>query len=1807
MGKFLAIFSFFIWGVLLKGYSQSIDITDFDKGPYGNGSTIAVPLILTETSDFFKTGNTFKLYLSDASGSFANEKEIGAYTGFYTTFINGTIPANTPAGNYRVRIKSSIPAVTGQESAQFEIKAENGVQAAIDAPAQQVITGNDDKAFGYCTPGKSNTRFNFTNTSTAGANVTATFINEANASDKRQISFPSSPQQFIPDITHYTIFVTAELNGITGTRAYFLINNVINTPFNPPGSSTVCLPQGYLEYNVETASSNGIQLNFPGNTYQITWGDGNVETYNLRSIKANGSKVMHLYTKSSCGSQITIGSTRYYNVFGIIVQSKGPYCGNIGVPVSSQAKVVTQPENRFSLPSLACLNTPLTINNESLAGEDPGTSSPSCQNNNVIYYWYVDNKPVTPQGVPITYKLTTTFTSPGLHSIRLESESTSECQAAPVEKTLYVQPPPKPEFAINDPAYCINSPVKPVDKSVLDPDSHAEYKYEWIISGPAPATFLNNTTNKSRNPEFSFTTAGIYSIKLSISSVCSTVTTNGQTIIVNSSPVITAAWEANLCGKGQLLTFSNTGGNPVKTSFSGTFRDLSDTYRWTVGGGNYSFENGTGAASKEPSVLFSDYGVYTVSVTHTNNCGSVTETHTITFNESPTINAGTDQTICAGNNVVLNGSITGPPVLSFAWKGGKGTFIPGRDVLTPQYIPSADEISAGLAELSLTAVTMNPAPCNAVTDVMVITINPANKITGPPQKTICTGTSVNYSPKAGLEGSIISWTASATANASGFSSAGNGDITDIITNTDPDNNASVTYTIIPEKNGCQGDVFTLTVTVAPLPVASAVAGNSTICTGQPAGIVLSSNISATSYRWTSTVTGTITGNSNQGAPAAATGIKDILVNNGNTPGTVTYTIVPVTAAGCEGRPVTLSITVSAPPVQANAGIDEKVCNVSTVKLQANNPGAGTGIWTLTSGQAGVTFDDDARFDAVVNGLIPGETYRFQWAISGPFNCLPGSDEVVISVLRPIGSNSISAPLPLVCQGTDFTLDGSLPDGGDGSYAYQWETSTDGNNWIPLTSAQGKSLNVTAVDTVSFRRIVTSGNCSNYSNVIKINVQKGIGNNSISAPQYICSNTVPSMLNGTEPNGADGSYSYQWQKSADNGQNWTVILSATQISYQPGELTQTTLFRRVVTSALCSGLQQSLSNAITIRVSPGPHARFTWTSDAACTPFIISDNTIGAEESEQGDTFEWFANGTKIGTGIEFPGYTLNAAGDSIEIKLQVSSALGCGSSVFAHIFSTNASLNADFTSDKANGCGPLMVKFNNTTLNTQGVTFKWDFGNGQFSALKDPAPVAFEGRTDGNDTTYTVTLNAVSNCVTSVKIMQVTVTGRAIALPVPDKTTGCSPLTVVFKNNTLGSSNTYTWDFGDGTAPFKTSSKENVSHTYISGSPQLYTAKLIAENECGKDESSYVIRVSPNTVYPRLTVNGNEYEGCAPHTVRFINNTTGASLYTYDFGDGSAVYTTNSLAAVPHTFTTGGTYTVRLTASNGCSDTAISQTITVRPQAITDFSADVTSGCRSLTVSFTNKTTGGASYAWDFGDGTTSEEVNPVHTYSSGTSSYRVRLTSTSPFGCPHILEKPNYITVYPPPAADFDVLPGNVINIPDYRFTFRNAGKGDIKTWNWDFGDRSPASSASDPEHTYPDTGSYKVRLIVISSQGCTDTLIQTVRISGIPGTLFVPNAFMPNSLTDELRSFKVKGSGIEKWHMRIFNNWGELIWQTETLDSRGVPAESWDGTIQGTQASQGVYFWEISATFKNGTEWAGMSYNNSEPKRTGAIHLIR
>ncbi|MGM0463031.1 MAG: gliding motility-associated C-terminal domain-containing protein [Bacteroidota bacterium] len=234
-------------------------------------------------------------------------------------------------------------------------------------------------------------------------------------------------------------------------------------------------------------------------------------------------------------------------------------------------------------------------------------------------------------------------------------------------------------------------------------------------------------------------------------------------------------------------------------------------------------------------------------------------------------------------------------------------------------------------------------------------------------------------------------------------------------------------------------------------------------------------------------------------------------------------------------------------------------------------------------------------------------------------CDDTSNVVVVNVNPSILDNTIStlsgAADTIICYGqTPLQLKGEIPSGGDGSYAYEWQHSEDGQSWstAPGSSDQPAYNPPSLTDTTWYRRIVLSGACETVSNEIKITVLPLITGNSISPDQMICYNTQPALIEGSEPEGGDGSYTYLWEQSDDN-MTWTAAAETNnEKDYQPGVLTDKTWYRRIVLSGFadCCG---DTSNVAETGIYPLPTGTITAAQDTSCagSSITVSMSLTGA--------------------------------------------------------------------------------------------------------------------------------------------------------------------------------------------------------------------------------------------------------------------------------------------------------------------------------------------------------------------------------------------------------------------------------------------------------------------------------------------------------------------------------------------------------------------------------------------------------------------
>jgi trimeric autotransporter adhesin len=265
---------------------------------------------------------------------------------------------------------------------------------------------------------------------------------------------------------------------------------------------------------------------------------------------------------------------------------------------------------------------------------------------------------------------------------------------------------------------------------------------------------------------------------------------------------------------------------------------------------------------------------------------------------------------------------------------------------------------------------------------------------------------------------------------------------------------------------------------------------------------------------------------------------------------------------------------------------------------------------------------------------------------------------------------------------------------------------------------------------------------------------------------------------------------------------------------------------------------------------------------------------------------------------------------------------------------------------------------------------------------------------------------------------------------------------------------------------------------------------------------------------------------------------------------------------------TVGINTISYTTPGACGGTS-SVDIVILPIPSISISANVTSGCSPLAVTFTDNTTPtSTSVLWNFGNGETSTISSSTSYTNSGC--YDVTLTSTNAGGCSASQTFNDIVCVLEDPIADFSTNE-YATSIYDPSFQFINQSEF-ANSYLWQF-ENGIVSTLVNPLITYPEEpGSYAVQLVAYNAAGCSDTITKIVTVLD-ELVFYVPNSFTPNG--DEFNnSFSpVFTSGFDPYEfsMLIFNRWGETIFETKD------PKIGWDGSYNGKLAPDGVYTWTI------------------------------
>lgn len=546
---------------------------------------------------------------------------------------------------------------------------------------------------------------------------------------------------------------------------------------------------------------------------------------------------------------------------------------------------------------------------------------------------------------------------------------------------------------------------------------------------------------------------------------------------------------------------------------------------------------------------------------------------------------------------------------------------------------------------------------------------------------------------------------------------------------------------------------------------------------------------------------------------------------------------------------------------------------------------------------------------------------------------------------------------------------------------------------------------------------------------------------------------------------------EWFWDFGNGATSTLRNPSTTY-FLPGSYT----IKLTVTNATGSN---TLTRNAMITIWDKPAVNFTVNDSTACFPHPAQFTDLSVPSPGTVNTAWMWDFGNGVQSTQQNPSNVYANTGN-FSVTLKVTNDKGCYAAFTKPAYIKIAGgVMADFSHNQPVVCRPpFNITFNNNSSGPGTLSYYWEFGDGNTSNLQNPT----HNYTASGNFTITMAVTSSAGCSDTIRRTgTLNIENIATAIDAPDSI--CINAPANFLNASTPAPRTTGWDFGDG----NTSTATSTQHTY--SIPGIYTVKLYNTYSYCNDSATKTIKVLPR---PVANFTYSDTTRCQPnHTVNFIDASSNAVGWAWDFGDGN----TSTLQNPSHTYTNYGVFTVKLvvTNSSGCTDSLVKPNLVIirRPEIV--LPTLPVRGCVPYTI---NPVAGIAtsdnvtSYLWDFGDGNTSTSQTPSHTYTQqGT--YTVKLTITTSDGCTEFIELSPAVTVGRKPTANFDAQPNPVCAYKDIQFTDQT---NEATEWFWNFGDGG-TSILQNPSHQFSDTGTLVVMLVAINN-GCPDTVRKTVTI---------------------------------------------------------------------------------------------------------------
>ncbi|MBS3806238.1 MAG: PKD domain-containing protein [Bacteroidales bacterium] len=614
---------------------------------------------------------------------------------------------------------------------------------------------------------------------------------------------------------------------------------------------------------------------------------------------------------------------------------------------------------------------------------------------------------------------------------------------------------------------------------------------------------------------------------------------------------------------------------------------------------------------------------------------------------------------------------------------------------------------------------------------------------------------------------------------------------------------------------------------------------------------------------------------------------------------------------------------------------------------------------------------------------------------------------------------------------------------------------------------------------------------------------------------------------------------------------------------------------IVTNGHC---YDTLQREITVHSSL--NARFTQDTIRGCNPLTVQFE----ENNPTAGSFSWeFGDGAS--SNLEDPSheFTNPAVRDTIyRVRYMASTPYGCTDTALQNI-TVYSKVRADFKIAQDEGCPPYDVTFDNTSTGNLNNTYQWSVDGGAVgSAPTDTSDFSYTfTNQDPTLRYYDVQLRAENphGCA-SVYGDTITVYHDVDADFGMSRVEGCSPLEIDFSDQaSVPANTTYSWSFGDGA----TSSATQPTHTFtnydrVNDTSFTIDLEVISPYNCRHDTSKSI------TVYhqPRARFDIDTTASCPPLLTTMENQSIGHSSFEWRFGDGN----TNTTDDVVTDYSYGGnnTNTVKnynlelyVESNRSCVDST-SLILNVYPEVIADFTMDNPADCHPHPVALTDNSQNADHYLWDFDDGSSSSQEDPIHRFvntSGSDTTYDVQLISSSAFQCKDTVTKP--VEVYAQPNAQFTATP-QLQKWPENRVFIANASNSGPWDYKWDFGDGQKYNARSPNYHDYDVWNSYTIGLEVQSTTShCLDTISKQVQI--LPPRTYANFAIDD---PDGCEPHEVSFTGAESPFVNQTNETYEYSWDfgDGTTGKGQFPNHVYD--------SAGTYYVSLKATGAGGSDVA-------------------